>query len=119
MLVLQTTLAMDAGTSRTRLVERVFRALQRKAPASRTHAQPLPGYPPQAFELWQAEAMKTMGGYGVDAESAQWLSLRHGTHVERIAELLREHPEWRQRLHPEAPFIQAEAILAVRDEMAL
>ncbi|MGH8538897.1 MAG: glycerol-3-phosphate dehydrogenase C-terminal domain-containing protein, partial [Stenotrophobium sp.] len=34
-------------------------------------------------------------------------------------ELLREHPAWRERIHAEAPFIQAEAILAVRDEMAL
>ena len=100
------------------IVDRVFKSLKRKAPPSLTHTRALPGKPEQTFELWQAEAMKQMGGLGVDAESAQWLSLRHGTHVNRIAELLRENPAWRERLHPEAPFIKAEAILAVRDEMA-
>lgn len=100
------------------IVDRVFKSLKRRAPRSLTHDRSLPGKPTQAFEHWQAETMKTMGGLGVDAESAQWLSLRHGTHVERIAALLRENPGWRQRIHPEAPFIEAEAILAVRDEMA-
>lgn len=100
------------------IVDRVFKSLKRKAPPSSTHQHPLPGKPEQGFELWQAETMKTMGQLGVDAESAQWLSLRHGTHVARIAELLHENPAWRERLHPEAPFIQAEVTLAVRDEMA-
>jgi len=34
-------------------------------------------------------------------------------------ELVREHPAWAARLHPERPFIEAEAVLAVRNEMAL
>ena len=62
--------------------------------------------------------MKTLGHYGVDAESAQWIALRHGTRVSRIAELLRESSTLRTRIHPLIPFIQAEAALAVRDEMA-
>ncbi|MGH8456632.1 MAG: FAD-dependent oxidoreductase [Stenotrophobium sp.] len=101
------------------IVDRVFKSLKRSAPASLTHARALPGTPAEPFAQWQAQTMKTLGSLNVDAESAQWLTLRHGTHVGRIAELLREHPAWRERIHTEAPFIQAEAILAVRDEMAL
>ncbi|MGH8462377.1 MAG: FAD-dependent oxidoreductase [Stenotrophobium sp.] len=101
------------------IVDAVYRSLGKRAPPSTTHLHVLPGAPTDEFEPWQAGAMKTLGGFGVDAESAQWLTLRHGTRVTRIIELLQEHSEWRQRIHAEAPFIRAEAILAVRDEMAL
>lgn len=101
------------------IVDAVYHALGKRAPASTTHVHALPGAPADAFEPWQAGAMKTLGGFGVDAESAQWLALRHGTRVSRIVNLLEEHPDWRQRIHTEVPFIRAEAILALRDEMAL
>jgi glycerol-3-phosphate dehydrogenase len=101
------------------IVDAVYRTLGRRAPASMTHLHALPGAPAGEFEPWQAGAMKTLGGFGVDAESAQWLTLRHGARVSRIVDLLEEHPDWRQRIHAEAPFIRAEAILALRDEMAL
>ncbi|TXH06343.1 MAG: glycerol-3-phosphate dehydrogenase/oxidase [Nevskiaceae bacterium] len=100
------------------IVDRVYRALRRKPPASRTHLQPLPGAPEGEFEAWQAHAMKGLGHFGVDAESAQWLAQRHGSRVERIGQLLAENPAWRERIHPQAPFILAEAVLAVREEMA-
>ena len=101
------------------IVDAVYRSLNRKPPPSSTHVHTLPGAPDGEFEPWQAGAMKALGGFGVDAESAQWLTLRHGNRVARIIDLLQEHPEWRQRIHAEAPFIRAEAILAIRDEMAL
>ncbi|HVT36392.1 MAG TPA: glycerol-3-phosphate dehydrogenase C-terminal domain-containing protein, partial [Nevskiaceae bacterium] len=101
------------------IVDRVFRVLKKKAPPSRTHALPLPGAPAGDFESWRADAAAQLAADGVDAEAAQWLALRHGTRVERIHQLLAEHPSWRDRIHHEVPFIQAEAVLAVRDEMAL
>ena len=100
------------------IVDRVYRVLQRKAPPSQTHLQPLPGAPEGEFEIWQAHAMKGLGHFGVDAESAQWLTLRHGSRIACIEKLLVENPQWRERIHPEAPFILAEAVLAVREEMA-
>ena len=88
---------------------------------SRTAAQPLPGTPQtgEPFERWQAAMLPLLRRQNVDEECARWLTLRHGTGIGRIAELLRENPQWAQRLHPDAPFLKAEAILAVRDEMAL
>jgi glycerol-3-phosphate dehydrogenase len=100
------------------IVDRVYKSLGRKAPSSQTHKHLLPGAPDAPFEQWQSETMKTLGHYGVDAESAQWIALRHGTRVSRIEALLQESSALRERIHPSIPFIQAEAALAVRDEMA-
>ena len=36
----------------------------------------------------------------------------------RVEALLDENPAWRERIHPEAPYLAAEVVLAVRDEMA-
>ena len=50
--------------------------------------------------------------------AARSLSLRHGTGIRRIEALIDENPAWAQRIHPEAPYLRAEVVLAVRDEMA-
>lgn len=103
------------------IVDRVFRALGRKPPRSRTHDTDLPGHPPSglAFEDWHAQAAATLRALGVDADAADTLALRHGTRVARIAALIAENPQWCERLDAAAPFIAAEAVLAVREEMAL
>ncbi len=103
------------------IVSAVQRALGIARTRSRTADQPLPGTPQtgESFERWQAAMLPLLRRQNVDEECALWLTLRHGTRIGRVAELLRENPRWAQRLHPGAPFIAAEAILAVRDEMAL
>jgi glycerol-3-phosphate dehydrogenase len=100
------------------IVDRVFAALGRQPVASSTDTRPLPGSPINEFSGWQAEAMAALTDRGIDPEAAQWLTLRHGTRLPRLFELFGENPAWRERLHPQAPFLKAEAILAVRDEMA-
>jgi glycerol-3-phosphate dehydrogenase len=104
------------------IVDRVEKRLNRARTASRTAAQPLPGAPQQApeeFGRWQAAVIPLLKRHGVDETAGQWLTLRHGSRVARIAELLSENPQWAGRLHPELPFITAEAVMAIRDEMAL
>ena len=103
------------------IVDRVYRSLRRKAPPSRTHTQSLPGSPAAkaGFEAWQQAAQQKLQNAGVDADAAGWVALRHGERIARILDLVAENPAWRERLHPQAPFLKAEAILAVRDEMAL
>ncbi|HUS24427.1 MAG TPA: glycerol-3-phosphate dehydrogenase/oxidase [Candidatus Binatia bacterium] len=103
------------------VVDRVERALSRPHRAGATHRHPLPGCPEtvETFPRWQQAMMPLLTRQGVDAESAQFLTQRHGQRIGRIGELLRENRAWAQRLVPEAPFIAAEAVLAVRDEMAL
>ncbi|HUP91807.1 MAG TPA: glycerol-3-phosphate dehydrogenase/oxidase [Solimonas sp.] len=102
----------------TEIVDAVFKAMGRKAPAPRTHELPLPGAPAEPFEQWQPGAVRRLAELGVDLEASRWLSLRHGTGVADIAVLIAQQPALRERIHPEAPFIAAEAVHAVRHEMA-
>lgn len=101
------------------IVEAVYAQLDRKAPPTRTHRHPLPGAPSGPFEAWQAQAIGELAALGVDLEASRWLTLRHGTGVTAIAALLRERPGWAARIDAQAPFVLAEAVHAVRAEMAL
>ncbi|NGY04305.1 glycerol-3-phosphate dehydrogenase/oxidase [Solimonas terrae] len=101
------------------IVDAVFRELGRRAPKSTTQTRPLPGAPPGNFETWQAQAIAGLAAQGVDLEAARWLSLRHGSDIAAISALIAAHPSLAARIHPEAPFVRAEAVHAVRAEMAL
>lgn len=103
----------------TEIVDAVFAQLQRKAPPSTTHRRSLPGAPQGGFETWQSQAIAGLAAQGVDLEASRWLTLRHGTGVSQIAALLRDNRDLAQRIDPQAPFILAEAVHAVRAEMAL
>ncbi len=105
------------------VVDRVLRLLGRAAVDSLTARRPLPGAPMEAaglgeFTGWQAEALSALARRGVDAESAHFLTMRHGTGLSRVQALLEERPEWSARLHADAPFLVAETVLALREEMA-
>lgn len=100
------------------IVDMVCKHLGHKA-RSRTGETPLPGAPAQDFDQWQPLAQQQMVNAGVDDEAARWCSLRHGTRIERLIQLIGENADWRHRIHPDAPFIKAEAVLAQREEMAL
>jgi glycerol-3-phosphate dehydrogenase len=101
--------------------DRVVRQLGLHGRPSRTARQPLPGTPVtgEPFERWQAAMLPLLKQRGVDEECARALTLRHGTGIGRIAELLQEEPRWAQRITPATTLVVAEAVLAVRDEMAL
>lgn len=109
-----TTARLDAA----QVVDRVCRRLGWRG-ASRTHQQPLPGAPDGDFAAWLQAHSAALQQQGVDAETAQQVCLRHGNREARIRELIAAQPELGQRLHPDAPFLAAEALLAIRDEMAL
>ncbi len=100
------------------IVDAVYRALGRRPPRSTTHQRPLPGAPLGPFEAWQAHAIQDLATAGVDLEAARWLTLRHGTGIADILALMRERPPLAQRIDEHAPFVFAEAVHAVRSEMA-
>jgi glycerol-3-phosphate dehydrogenase len=102
------------------IVDLVQQRLGRARAPSRTARQPLPGAPPadEPFERWQGAVLPLLKQRGIDADAARALTLRHGARIARIAELLQEEPRWAARLHPATTLVVAEAILAVRDEMA-
>ena len=113
------------------IVDHVLAMLGRPIRESLTHRYPLPGAPGGLhedsarhsamlgdFTGWQAEAMAALRARGLAADIAQSLSLRHGTRVARIHALLDEQPTWAARLLDDAPLIEAEVVLAVREEGA-
>lgn len=113
------------------IVDHVMEALARPTRESLTHRYPLPGAPGGLhedsrrhstlfgdFTGWQVEAMAALAARGLDEDICRSLTLRHGTRVARVFALLNEQSDWAARLLPDAPFIEAEVILAVRDEGA-
>jgi glycerol-3-phosphate dehydrogenase len=95
-----------------------MKMLEKPVVQSATDRHALPGTPTVVFDAWYADACARLKALDIDDEAAHWLALRHGTGVERIIEIVREEPESAQRLHSQAPFLVAEAMLAVTDEMA-
>ena len=109
------------------LIDTVYAVLEKQGPVSLTHRYPLPGAPVGTregsvmlgdFTSWQVEAIAGLQRRGLARDIAESLTERHGTRISAIAALLDENPEWAARLVDDAPFIEAEVILAVRDEGA-
>lgn len=101
-----------------RVVDRIGRILHRHLPACATDRAPLPGAPDGHCGEWFDQGVRTLAGRGVDEEAASTAAQRHGTRIARLLELIAEQPALARRIHPQAPFLRAEAVLAVRDEMA-
>jgi glycerol-3-phosphate dehydrogenase len=105
------------------IVDAVLAELGRPKTESTTYRHALPGAPKEIAALgdftgWQTEAIGGLLRRGLAEDIARSLSLRHGTRCTRIHALLDENPAWSVRLHPDAPFIEAEVVLAAREEMA-
>jgi glycerol-3-phosphate dehydrogenase len=103
------------------IVDLVERHLGRTHVASRTAQRLLPGAPSpgEPFERWQSAMIPLLKQRGVDEACARSLTLRHGTGIGRIAELLQEDSRWAAPLTRTTTLVEAEIVLAVRDEMAL
>ncbi len=96
------------------IVDVALRALERPARDCTTDRQLLPGGDVAGVDTLRA----MLQAAGVDGEAAVWLGQRHGARCTRVLDLLKENPRWGARLHPELGFIEAEVVLAVRDEGA-
>ncbi|MBI2383593.1 MAG: glycerol-3-phosphate dehydrogenase/oxidase [Gammaproteobacteria bacterium] len=100
------------------IVDRVQQALRRAVTPATTDRAPLPGAPEGDFAHWQGDMLAQLGAAGLAPDTAQSLAQRYGTRCARVLDLLGENPAWGERLHPQTPFIAAEAVLAQREEMA-
>ena len=118
-----TTARCDAA----QVVDAIYAMLEKPGPVSLTHRYPLPGAPVGTregsvtlgdFTGWQTEAVGGLLRRGLDRDIAESLTLRHGTRIGAITLLLDEQPAWAARLTADTPFIEAEVILAARDEAA-
>jgi len=96
------------------IVDAAQRELGLALSACTTDRQPLPG-----GEIHDAEALRAaLRAAGVEPGTALCLWQRHGARSARVLELLKENPAWCARLDPELGFIEAEVVLAAREEGA-
>src|SRR5581483_10703712 len=99
----------QSGTGRDR------RATRLRVPDSRSGSTPLfgaEGYD----ELTQEGAPERLG---LPADVVAHLAGRFGGHTQAVAAMVRDRPELGERLVPGLPYLKAEAVYAVRYEMAL
>lgn len=106
-------------TARCDAVEVVDRVAARLglSRASTSHEQPLPGAPEGDYRRWRGSAVARLIGAGVDAEAALTAAERHGTGVSVLLDRIEQDRGLAQRVHAEAPFLRAEAVLAREGEM--
>lgn len=109
------------------IIDSVYAMLEKPGPVSLTHRYPLPGAPVGTregsvmlgdFTGWQSEAIAGLTRRGLAEDIAESLTLRHGTRISAVTALLDEQPALAARLVHDAPFIEAEVVLAVREEGA-
>ncbi len=100
------------------LVDRVLRQTGRHAEPSTTGNRQFPWCPEGAFDEWRNATVREGIGLGLDQETATNCAMRYGSRVVRLFEHLRQGPDLARRIVPDAPFCLAEAVHAVREEMA-
>ncbi|MFN8125684.1 MAG: glycerol-3-phosphate dehydrogenase/oxidase [Candidatus Nanopelagicales bacterium] len=82
----------------------------------RTHELPVvgaAGFP----ELWQARSRMAREA-GLSEDLVVHLLRRHGDRIRRVTELIAIDPDLGTPLHPDAPYVRAEVVVAVTDEGA-
>ncbi len=91
------------------------RGARLRVPDSRSGSTPLFGA--EGYEeLAQEGAPERLG---LPADVVAHLAGRFGGHAQAVAAMVRDHPELGERLVPGLPYLKAEAVYAVRYEMAL
>ncbi len=89
--------------------------LLHKSVASRTETHYLIGGENYRFEDWQT--LQTQ--YNLPADVCQHLMKTYGTRADRVAQLTQLQPALAEKLTDSQPFIQAEVVYQVREEMAV
>jgi glycerol-3-phosphate dehydrogenase len=96
-----------------KVVNRVMKALGRRAGRCPTRTAPLPG----ARELQDVADVVDLSA-GLDDEMLQVLAMRYGTRAVLVQTIVAESPELGHRLAEGCPAIAAEVVHAIRNEMA-
>lgn len=68
-------------------------------------------------DMWTTRA-RLAREWGISEETAVHLLRRHGDRTPRVIEVIAEDPDMGRPLHPAAPYLRAEVVVAVRDEGA-
>lgn len=87
--------------------------------ACATRDRDFPWKPRQDFSAWSEETIEQAQSLGIDTEIAKWLIRRHGDRIEQVFHIVEEIPRLAERIVQELPFIYADLLLCVRDEMVV
>lgn len=98
-------------------VDRIVAKLGVRAGPCRTARTPLPGAPAQPVRDLIAAAQRTDGS-SVEPEVLEHLVRTYGSDYSEVLRAYRDVPGWNARVCPDAPVIGAQAVRAVREEMA-
>ncbi len=86
---------------------------------SRTAELPLPGAPPEGWQLLQARIQREANARGLPAGTAEYLARSYGTEAEAILSLVRHQPDLGRPLLPGQPPLWAEVSYTAAHEMVL
>ena len=95
-------------------IDAVEREMGRTPTMSLTRQQPLSGARGFALDF----ASRLGREYSLPADIARHLSGKFGARALEVLELLKENPEWKERVTRAVPAIEAELVYAIRFEMA-
>lgn len=84
-----------------------------------TETLPFPWGPPGSYDRWYTSQLNEGISLGLDSETVAVTVRRYGSTVDKLYDILRQHPELAKRVDPDLPFSQAEIVHAARFEMAL
>jgi len=102
------------------IVNEICAALGNPAPCA-TKGKPFPWMLQSILSADDAlrDASQQARQLGVDNESSDWLVRRHGQRVTEIFEMLKNNPQYAQRIAPNVPFIYADLLFCARSEMVV
>lgn len=100
------------------IVDRTLDCLGSYRGPTRTDKTPLPWRPSGSYRRWASEIMARGLEWGLPESALLSWQRRYGTRIERLFELVAERPELIEPIEPGLPFTLAEAVYAVREEMA-
>lgn len=86
---------------------------------SSTHTQLLPWAPSEPWKPWRASRVSDLAAAGLDAASAGAATVRYGTSVVKLLEILKDNPALSSRIHPAEPIVLGDLVMAARHERAL
>lgn len=100
------------------LVDKVCERLGQKA-SCKTYGKPFPWLSTVDYQTLLTVAIHKAKMLGIDNTAATWLVKRHGIRADAIFQLCETSPVLTQRILPELPFIQADLVFCLHNEMCV
>lgn len=101
-----------------RIVDTVCEKIGISSPCA-TQDRLFPWAPQEDFPIWFSRMLNRGLQLGIDAESAQWLLRRHGTHTLDLFSSIETDADLAERIIPSLPFIYADLMYCAAAEMVI